>query len=392
MSLGHGASIVRDGLVFCYDMQNTQKSLKGAPTTNLLTNPDFASGNTGYTNYVSTGPTTVIVTDFPGSIGVPKTVLECTSASAPGGGGNSGGMVFANPTLTTGQAYTISFWARILSHSSATNTFSNQSGSGDNSNFSFTKTITSEWVKYSYTTSSLDLMKTSWYVWTNLNSARWQYADFQIEQNTFETPFVRGTRSNTQAILDITNNNTVTASSLTYASNNTFSFNGSSNLLIMPENTIFNNQNPTVEVWIKTNSLNQNGFFFEKGNVNTQYSLFQEGTTIVWRTHNGTLNSFDTQTISSSNIDTTNYWQIVGTIESGNKKIYVNGVEKASNAWANTIPTNTNGCSIGAYGGFNGARGYYYNGIISAVRVYNKALTATEIKQNFEAHRGRYGI
>ena len=33
-----------------------------------------------------------------------------------------------------------------------------------------------------------------------------------------------------------------------------------------------------------------------------------------------------------------------------------------------------------------------YNGSISVMQIYNRTLTATEIAQNFNAHRGRYGI
>ena len=43
----------------------------------------------------------------------------------------------------------------------------------------------------------------------------------------------------------------------------------------IPNNTILDTQTPSVEVWIKTNTTNQNGFWFEKGTVNSQYSLFQ---------------------------------------------------------------------------------------------------------------------
>ena len=39
MSLHHSPKIVTDGLVFYYDQNNTQKSWKGAPTTNYLSNP-----------------------------------------------------------------------------------------------------------------------------------------------------------------------------------------------------------------------------------------------------------------------------------------------------------------------------------------------------------------
>jgi len=36
MALNHSPKIVTDGLVFAYDMANTQKSWKGAPSTNLF--------------------------------------------------------------------------------------------------------------------------------------------------------------------------------------------------------------------------------------------------------------------------------------------------------------------------------------------------------------------
>jgi hypothetical protein len=212
--------------------------------------------------------------------------------------------------------------------------------------------------------------------------------DFQLEQNTIPTEYVNNLLSTTEQLIDLTNQNTITASSLTYAADGTFSFNGSSNSVIFPENSIFNTQNPTIEVWVKTNALTQNGFWFEKGNVNTQYSFFQEGSNIQWRTHNGS--GIVTLSLSSSNITNTFYAHCVATIEGGSKKIYVNGVLKTSAAWSSTIPTNANGCSIGVYGGFNGSRGYYYNGLIGSVKVYNSGLTADEIAQNYQAQRQYY--
>jgi hypothetical protein len=32
------------------------------------------------------------------------------------------------------------------------------------------------------------------------------------------------------------------------------------------------------------------------------------------------------------------------------------------------------------------------NGYISIVRIYNKVLSTAEIEQNFDAHKGRYGL
>jgi hypothetical protein len=126
--------------------------------------------------------------------------------------------------------------------------------------------------------------------------------------------------------------------------------------VIMEENSALNTQTPSVEVWIKTNATTQNGFWFEKGQVNTQYSLFQEGTSIVWRQSNRSQ-----YTNTATYITTTNWAQIVGTYTSGDRKTYINGVLITSDTQTGAVSTNTNGMSIGVYGGFNGSRGYYYN-------------------------------
>jgi hypothetical protein len=88
----------------------------------------------------------------------------------------------------------------------------------------------------------------------------------------------------------------------------------------------------------------------------------------------------------------TSYAQVVATFTSGYQALYVNGVLVNSNTLTGTLSTNTNGCSIGVYGGFNGGRSYYFNGTIGNLKVYNRVLNASEVFQNFAALRGRYGI
>jgi hypothetical protein len=157
-------------------------------------------------------------------------------------------------------------------------------------------------------------------------------------------------------------------------------------------NTALDTQTPTVEVWVKTNVTSQNGFWFEKGTVNTQYSLFQEGTVIQWRQRltSGALTSLSTTTANF--INTSNWYQVVGTFVSGSRRLYINGVQVNSDTLSGTIDTNAGGMSIGVYGGYNGSRSYYYNGNLSVCKVYNRALSASEIQQNFNAARSRYGI
>ena len=54
--------------------------------------------------------------------------------------------------------------------------------------------------------------------------------------------------------------------------------------------------------------------------------------------------------------------------------------------------TSSNYRSILTLDDTNSAHNYFYNGNQSICRVYNRALSAAEISQNFNALRGRYGV
>lgn len=192
-------------------------------------------------------------------------------------------------------------------------------------------------------------------------------------------------------------NDGIVSNSISYDFSNggVFSFNGTNQSIIIPNNTALDTQTPTVEVWIKTNALSQNGFWFEKGTVNTQYSLFQEGGSVLWRQR--TDGGLVQQIISSATyLNTTSWSQIVGTFRSGERKIYVNAIERNSDTQTGTIATNTGGMSIGVFGGYTGGgsppRGYNYNGYLAIVRVYNRVLSATEILQNYNSVKKRFGL
>ena len=159
----------------------------------------------------------------------------------------------------------------------------------------------------------------------------------------------------------------------------------------IPNNTLLDTQTPSVEVWIKTNATTQLGFWFEKGTVNSQYSLFQSNGTLIWRQNVG--GSLIDLTITTSNfINTSNWYQVVGTFTSGRRRLYVNNNLVNSDTVTGTLGTNTGGMSIGAYGGYTGSKSYYYNGNLAICRVYNKELTSTEVLQNYNAIKGRFGI
>jgi hypothetical protein len=192
---------------------------------------------------------------------------------------------------------------------------------------------------------------------------------------------------------DVVSKNVGTLTNGNYNSENSFSFKGNfitpSSVCVIPNNTNLDTQTPTVEVWMKTNALSQNGFWFEKGAVNTQYSLFQEGTNIQWRQYFSNLAGFaNLSTSSTTYLNTTQYFQIVGTFTSGDRRLYINGVQVNSDTQTGTIGTNSSGQTIGQYN----LGSYTFDGNIAIVKVYNRVLSPLEVQQNFNAARGRFGI
>lgn len=88
---------------------------------------------------------------------------------------------------------------------------------------------------------------------------------------------------------------------------------------------------------------------------------------------------------------TTNTWfNIVGVFENRYASLYVNGVLRAGPTqklnW-NTI-LGTNPAQLGR--SVNGAE--YWNGSIGSAYIYNRALTATEVLQNYDAVKSRFGL
>jgi hypothetical protein len=71
-----------------------------------------------------------------------------------------------------------------------------------------------------------------------------------------------------------------------------------------------------------------------------------------------------------------------------NTALYRNGSLINSNGNASlNITNNTRTLTIGARESYD-----LFTGIIAIVRIYNSALSASEVAQNFNATRGRYGL
>jgi hypothetical protein len=215
---------------------------------------------------------------------------------------------------------------------------------------------------------------------------------FQFEKLGYSTNFVVGSRSASQSLIDLTGNTVPDITACTYDASGNITFNASSSYIRMPNSTLLDSQTITMESWCKPTVTSQSGFLFEKGSVNSQYSMFFEtGGNFFFRT---TGTSTGDLTFTTATYITAGAWNhVVCTYGAGTKTCYVNGVQVAQQTGlTGTISTNSSGMSIGAYGGYSGAHSYFFNGSIGMTKVYNKALTAAEVMNNFNASRGRYGL
>lgn len=149
----------------------------------------------------------------------------------------------------------------------------------------------------------------------------------------------------------------------------------------------------TMSAWVNVSSFpssgtgclsNSCGTIVEKGydGTNEPYFLRFQNEGGIIRIYSG---SFQVPTNydvawNVAGINANEWHHIVGQYDGTNWKIYVDGVEKASTPQASGALVNTKPLNVGT-SDINGVLSRFLNGKIDEVRIYNRALTATEVKQ-----------
>ena len=182
----------------------------------------------------------------------------------------------------------------------------------------------------------------------------------------------------------------------TYYSGGTMVFDGTNDYVRIPNNSLLNPDTITVSAWINRTSVVNYAHFIGLPVSNTtwgppymSYGVEYIGTSDTISFVLGfTNNSFEytNYTLSFGN----NQWfNFTGTYDKSNVKIYINGVLYTTRAETKTMYQSTADFYIGA---INASAQFPLNGKIGAIQVYNRALSQSEITQNFNALRGQYGI
>lgn len=412
MSLGHGASIVRNGLVFQYDMENTAKSWKGKPTTNYA----YENG------YTSNGP--LITENIPNYKELKTLAGDVKDVRYINNNTTNWLDLYSvnNIPLAAGETITISCWIYTDKPANAFNangnfeaTLGTNAGLGGYSNiptgkwFFFSKSKTNTTAS-TITVNTLRIETNQYTVWTDSEIDVYA-ANPQWEVSTFATPFVDGTRSNTQALIDLTGNNTITTVNLTYNSDNTFKFNGTSDYMDLPISHSYL-ESSTLEIIVKVDTLNtalKQVLFGYRHNTGFSNPTIGSIYTNLGYFSASVITTSEVYRIVSDNslgvISQGQYYHVVLTKDTinGTLKLYRNGVLGGTQTF--DTATYAQWSSVGNYIGadrldigrsYNSAENQgwvnYLDGEIPLAKVYDRVLTAEEIKQNFEATRGRYGI
>ncbi len=196
------------------------------------------------------------------------------------------------------------------------------------------------------------------------------------------------------------NGNNGTITNATFNSDGYFAFDGSGDYVSFASASElqFLNRSPyTMEVWMyPTSNPGANtwtGIFNREDNSSGSrdgYNIYLNGGIDTFylateRFQSGTNNSIG---YGYNNSDLLNIWShIVATYDGTTLKLYRNGVQLNSATSTGNITNTTKALEIGRRG-----TGSYFIGRLTGQKIYKKALTAAEVKQNFNALRGRFGI
>lgn len=398
MALKQSPNVVTNGLIFYMDMNNRAKSWIGAPTTNLTAAVNTNDLNSGYAKAAGTTTTSneilmpAQVLKYSGSKTLADTVYNASGWIAHTGTGG----------ISSGQQITCSWYVKGISTSSVVWTWGG-SHTGNASGYTVdlkTGTVSSVSMIGSETYSvenvgegwwrlscSTTMTGTSCYPQLNYSGVL-AICGTQFELGNRASTYLVGTRAANQSVVDLMGRTTLTVNSLTYLSDSTFSFNGSNNNITSSSFTQHQVGAGTVMGWAYPTSTSGDLYFVAAGGTTTYGASrairINSGS---WCSVNYGSSTEDWNGIVAANLNT---WQQVAYAWNGTTiRFYLNGVEYTNTRSGLVTPLGSV-LTIGAtawspvYG--------YWPGKIGTIQMYNRALSAAEIQQNFNAQRSRYGI
>jgi hypothetical protein len=139
--------------------------------------------------------------------------------------------------------------------------YSTYFGSGNSASSTTFGPLTTEWERYTYTWTASTTFNFYSYWWPSTTSSAYaiDMCDFQVEINGHATPYVVGTRSATQGLLDRTGTSTIDISNASFDSNAQMTFDGTDDYITLPSDirSIFTSYPNCMECVLRKSSSDQ---------------------------------------------------------------------------------------------------------------------------------------
>jgi len=191
------------------------------------------------------------------------------------------------------------------------------------------------------------------------------------------------TRSATQGLLPVIGNSTIDLTNVSFDANAQMVFDGTNDYIY---SSVTLGTETTLEIVIQSSNysgnkipISINGDAYSSGP-----NLYFTNNIIAWNTGNGDANPF-----ANSYYPNSNYHHIVVTnVFGGTAILYIDGIQIGTATSLNTTTTGANKLIIGDYHD----AGYAISANIPITKLYNRALTAQEVRQNYQQYKTRFNL
>lgn len=408
-----GSSTVTNGLVFAYDQDNI-KSYRGPVTTNLLNQITANASDNGSTYRFFAGTEDVYIP----SVGNVTSKYVDMYNDYNGGSGNCcpNPYTFGSPSVSGGTEYTYA----ILYKSANRYTHPNYMYHYEYGASGYLTEYGLFYTDGSYSGSERHLGD-GWYwasskfttnaaaTYFNCYAFMYQYATWNrfyvakvllaqgnhLNLHPKYWPDVGQSRTSSQVCLNAINNSSLTFENNSFNNDGSLNFNGSSYLSAGNYGSQFSNY--TVTVVFKSDSVSSyrnpidcNWLIYNGSYSNIGPRLEQNNYgNLVWIVGD-TSGNYENVNVVASGLSSTPYHVVTLTKTGSTLTAYYNGNVTETKINAYQHPGYFNNINLGR--GFSADSERYFIGKIPATYVYNRALTPAEVKHNFNALRGRYGL
>jgi hypothetical protein len=356
-----------ENLVFGYDLGDVKNSYKGEPTTNFvaeIADPTLEISRGEFGQYLN------LVPIFETHGLVPYTLSMEIKGNRPGGclvymqngSYTKYGFVGTSVNITTE-------WQRF--------SFRNLTPSGPTSAWQANTPNDNRAMLATYTTYGSGVNPT--------------VRNIQIEYGSHETPFTASTRSATQGLIDLNGNSAIDLTNVSFDSNAQMTFDGTNDYASTSVLSMGTPSAITLECVIRfSGTLDSNDrkvmHYDKTGTTNAVFQL-RKGTTnsqLMYQAHDGA--TWYTMTDTDA-IESDTWVHIICTHSGTFGVMYKNGTQSATQTMGILDWTNANNILIGYR-----AAAEYWKGDIAMMKIYNRALTASEVASNYNAIKGRFNI